>query len=138
MLQSRRLLKVFAFVASVLLCAAACIFVLTRSAQRELGHWTSPDGAYHLIAFEGELDWRGFPLGLSRHHYLYVGRDRQASGYGHRVTWDPHSAMFDPGNADLGAYVRAYRVDWSGLGVTIEEGSGHRIFIPSRAYLGGR
>jgi hypothetical protein len=46
--------------------------------------------------------------------------------------------MVDAFDADLATYLSTARVDWSELGVTFEEGSGHRVFIPRRAYVGGR
>jgi hypothetical protein len=39
---------------------------------------------------------------------------------------------------DLGPYAKRAVVTWSDAGVTFEEPSGHRLFIPKAAYAGGR
>lgn len=112
------------------------LFVVTRSSDRELGHWTSPAGE-HLILCEGERDFSSFPFVAPRRHYLYVGRDSVPTGYGHRVSFDLHADMVDPA-APLAAYVRAISVTWADTGVSVEQPSGHRLFVPRRAYTGGR
>jgi hypothetical protein len=112
------------------------LFALTRSADQELGHWTSPAGE-HLIVYEGDRDFSFFPLSVPRRHYLYVGRDSDPSGYGHRVSFDLHAGMVDPA-APMAVYVKRITVTWSDAGVSVEEPSGHRLFVPRRAYAGGR
>lgn len=97
---------------------------------------TAPTGE-HLILFEGDRDFRGFPLSVERRHYLYIGRDGTPSGYGHRVSYDLHAGMVDP-SLTADAYAKRVTVTWTDAGVAIEQPSGHRLFVPQRAYVGGR
>lgn len=133
----QRLLSFLTWTAIAAVCALVALLLITRSSDRELRGWSSPGAEYHLLVVEGERDWRSFPLALTRHHYLYVGREALASGYGHRVSWDLHVEMIS-GDATWVDYLAACNVEWSEHGVAFEEPSGHRVFIPRHAYVGGR
>ena len=68
---------------------------------------------------------------------MYVGRDSVPSGYGHRVSFDLHPELVEPA-PPLDAYAKRVRATFSDAGIELEEPSGHRLFIPKRAYTGGR
>jgi hypothetical protein len=131
-----RLKQALLFAAGGFVCLVLGLFVLTRPADRALLRATAPSGE-NLILFEGDRDFRGFPLSVGRRTYVYVGRDTTPTGYGHVTTFDLHPEMVDPA---LGAeaYAKRVTVTWSETGVTLEEPSGHRLFLPKRAYAGGR
>jgi hypothetical protein len=112
------------------------LFVLTRPSERILMRWTAPSGEAVLL-YEGERNYGTFPFGGDRRHYVYVGREPTPSGYGHRVSFDLHSELVDP-PLPLETYAKHVRAAFSDTGLEIEEPSGHRLFIPRRAYAGGR
>jgi hypothetical protein len=116
--------------------AVIALFVLTRPSERVLMHWTAPSGEAVLL-YEGERDYGTLPFGSERRHYVYVGRDSVPSGYGHRVSFDLHPELGEP-SLTLDAYSKRVRATFSDAGLEIEEPSGHRLFIPRRAYAGGR
>lgn len=124
------------FVAGGLACLVLGLFVLTRPSGRVLLRSTAPSGE-HLILFEGDRDFRGFPLAVVRRRYVYVGRDDIPTGYGHVTSFDLHPEMVDP-VLEAEAYAKRVTVTWSDAGVTLEEPSGHRLFLPRRAFAGGR
>jgi len=131
-----RLKQALLILASGVVCLVIALFVLTRPSHRALLRATAPSGE-NLILFEGDRDFRGFPLSVARRTYVYVGRDSAPTGYGHVTTFDLHPEMVDPA-LSVEAYARRVTVTWSETGVTLEEPSGHRLFLPKRAYAGGR
>lgn len=131
-----RLKQALLFLAGGVVCLLLGLFVLTRPSDRALLHATGPSGE-NLILFEGDRDFRGFPLSVVRRFYVYVGRDITPTGYGHVASFDLHPAMVDPA-LGVEAYAKRVSVTWSDAGVTLEEPSGHRLFIPTKAYAGGR
>lgn len=114
----------------LLVVAAAAVFADTQMVRTEIvDARTQPpgvdyDGAtYHagLIRRESWLLHRRLP------DTVLVGRD-PGLGYGHPVTFEIL------GNRDprLGA------VDWRSDGVAFRFDSGHEIFLPAAAFIGGR
>ncbi|HET7540674.1 MAG TPA: hypothetical protein VFK05_12405 [Polyangiaceae bacterium] len=133
-----RPLKVTLLLAGVATCVALALFALTREARRELAHYPSPDGRYHLLLLQGERDWRGFPFAVGWRYFFYAGQESHAPSYGHHLDFELHPAMAGYYDNDLAPYVRRAVVTWSDAGVWFEEASGHRLFIPKAAYEGGR
>jgi len=119
-----------------LVLSTAGLFVLTRPSERVLMRWTAPSGEAVLL-YEGERECGTFPFCSERRYYVYVGHDADPSGYGHRASFDLHPALVDPA-LPVTAYAKRVRVTFSGAGIEIEEPCGHRLFIPKRAYAGGR
>ena len=122
--------------ASCAVLVLAALFVLTRPSERVLMRWSSPSGE-EVLLYEGERDYATFPFWSERRHYLYVGRGSVPSGYGHRVSFDLHPELVDPA-VSVEAYAKRVRATFSDAGIEVEEPSGHRSFIPRRAYAGGR
>jgi hypothetical protein len=127
-----------AFVGSVVITTAGSLFLLTRPSLREIMHWPSPDGHYHLILLEGDTDWRGFPFFTKPHYFFYAGRESHSPTYGHEQGYELHSDMAGYCEKDLSVYLHKSTVTWSAEGLSFEEPSGHRVFIPKTAYEGGR
>ncbi len=117
---------------------ALSLYALTRDSRRELAHFPSPDGRYHLILLQGERDYRGFPFSLGYRHFFYAGRESHEPTYGHVIDYELHPGMAGYFDDDLAPYARKASVTWSDTGVTFAEPSGHRLFIPRAAYEGGR
>jgi hypothetical protein len=111
------------------------LFVLARPSERVLMRWTAPSGETVLL-YEGERDYGTFPFGSGRRYYVYVGHDAAPSGYGHRVSFDLHPELAAP-PSPVAAYAKRVRATFSDAGLELEEPSGHRTFIPRRAYAGG-
>ncbi|HTQ06896.1 MAG TPA: hypothetical protein VMI54_23725, partial [Polyangiaceae bacterium] len=112
------------------------LFALTRPSDRVLMRWTAPSGE-HVLVYEGERDLGAFFFGGTRRHYLYVGRDDEPSGYGYRMAFDLHPELVDAA-LSVDAYAKRLVVTFRDDGLEIAEPSGHRVFVPKRAYTGGR
>jgi hypothetical protein len=134
----RRLLKASLLAAWFSTALAIALFALTRQSLRELAEFSAPDGAYHLIVMQSDRDWRGLPFSVGWHYFLYVGRESHHPTYGHTVDYQLHPAMTGFFDSDLGPYARKAIVTWTNDGVTFQEPSGHRVFIPEAAYARGR
>ncbi len=86
----------------------------------------------------GDTDWRGFPFETPPHYFFYAGRESHDPAYGHMMDYGLHPAMAGFFDEDLAPYVQKATVAWTAEGVSFQEPSGHRLFIPRRAYEGGR
>ena len=131
-------LKVALLLACFSTCLGLSLFALTREARREIAHYPSPDGSYHLLLMQGERDWRGFPFSIGWRYFFYAGHESHNPTYGHHLDFELHPAMAGYFDDDLAAYARRAAVTWSDAGVSFDEPSGHRLFIPKAAYAGGR
>jgi hypothetical protein len=60
------------------------------------------------------------------HYEVYLGRD-PSGGYGHHVRLD--ATDMDP---------TRLTVEWATEGVSLNFGSGHRVFVPATSFVGGR
>lgn len=134
----RRLLKASLIGGWFSVAVALSLFALTRQSLRELAEFSSPDGEFHLIVMRSDRDWRGFPFYVGWRYFLYVGRESHDPTYGHTVDYELHPAMAGVFDSDLGPYARKAVVTWTQDGVTFEEPSKHRVFIPEAAYVRGR
>lgn len=135
------LVRVFALVVSVIIGYSAA-YEITRPSNRVIARWQSPsgipyDGPKCLMVVEGatELPHLILTSHLKRYHYVYVGRACDQPGYGHTVSFEP--CCYQVVESD--AYWRDADVRWTMEGVTLTlKQSGHRLFIPARAFVGGR
>ena len=134
--------RLLGFVCLVLLVcmplSLGLIFLLGRSTDRVIKQWQQPAEVnygsfdpYCLSVIEGSRDWgKGdFP----RRHYLFVGRGTAAPSYGHSCDYEFHAS-----SEDVDAHVAQSSVEWTPQGVTLLEATGHRLFIPKKAFIGGR
>ncbi len=137
-------MKLVIKLALVLLTATVLTLILTyllhRPFNRIMAQWPQPSAIkydafdpYYFSVVESDLDWRYLPLTWQRHYYLYVGHDSGAPEYGHFIEFS-----FHPGGDDVAAHLRKSSVEWSAEGVTFNEASGHRLFIPKQMFIGGR
>jgi hypothetical protein len=139
----KRLLYLVAWLVSVLLVSIVLttvgLYVLTRPSLRVIHTWKQPDNiqydaaTYYLSVVESDLDWRGFPVHVSRRYFVYVGRDSGTPTYGHMIDFS-----FYPIAEDIQTHIRQSTVEWSSEGVTFQTVSGHQLFIPKRMFIGGR
>ena len=89
---------------------------------------------YCLSVVEGSRDWSGLLLlNVKRRYYLFIGRGKDAPAYGHYVDF-----TFTFGGDDLSAFIKASKVEWTPNGVTFTAKTGHALFIPKSAFIGGR
>lgn len=133
-----RLFKAALVLGCFVAALALSLYALTRQSLREIAHFPSPDGSYHLLLVQSDRDWRGFPFTVGWRYFFYAGRESHHPTYGHRLDFELHPEMTGYFDDDLGPYARRAVVTWSDSGVTFEEPSGHRLFIPRAAYAGGR
>jgi hypothetical protein len=126
------------FLGALAITTMCFLFLFTRPSNREIAHWSSPDDGCHLIVLEGDTDWSGFPLFTKPHYYFYAGRESHNPTYGHHLSYEFHPEMAGFFENDLSIYLRKATVTWTTEGLTFEEPSGHRLFIPKAAYEGGR
>ena len=138
----KRLLNLFVWLVSVLLIsfvlAIVGLYLLTRPSLRVIHTWKQPDsiqyndGATHYLSVvESDLDWRGFPINVSRRYFLYVGLESGTPTYGHVIDFS-----FHPFPEDIQTYIRQSTVEWLSDGVTFQTVSGHRLFIPKQMFVG--
>ena len=127
-----------AWLLSVLLISAGLtivgLYLLTRPSLQVIQSWKQPesiqydDGAIHYLSVvESDLDWRGFPVHVSRRYFVYVGLESGTPTHGHVIDFS-----FHPITEDIQTYIRQSTVEWSVEGVTFQTVSGHRLFIPNR------
>ena len=96
----------------------------------EVHHWKQPptvnyqSGPYAMTVYETS------PILSPYHQYeVWVGWD---PSYGHATEYGFHTRN---ANAD---YFEQCRTEWSPEGVTLIEPTGHKLFIPKDAFIGGR
>jgi hypothetical protein len=88
---------------------------------------------YCLSVVEGSRDWGGLPFSVTRRYFLFIGRGTDAPSYGHYLDF---TFTFDGDDPD--AFIKASKADWTPDGITFRAKTGHALFIPKSAYIGGR
>lgn len=101
--------------------------------QRVVARWDAPDGIYHAMIMDDGPD-PGSLLGSVHRWRLYLGRDAEQPSSGHFVSL-PALADLSGENA---AKWQESRVNWTPAGVRFTFWTGHELFVPARAYTGGR
>lgn len=66
--------------------------------------------------------------------YIFVGRGKEAPDYGHEFPF----RFYKDYSEDLNQHISRSMVQWNGEGVIFESGSGHKLFIPKKMFIGGR
>jgi hypothetical protein len=134
----RKFLRVLAFGCAVLVTALLLLVLMHRKSRTLVAEWEQPSsidyhsfGPYYLSVQRDDLNWASFPI--SRNYSIYVGRESGTPNYGHWVKYS-----FHPGNGDEVAHIKGSSVAWKEDGVTLQELSGHRLFIPKAMFVGGR
>lgn len=123
-----------------MLAGYSIAYEVTRPSNRVIARWQSPpeiayDGLKCLVIVEGASRVPHPLFSSSRYHYVYAGRDCDKPGYGHVVDFEPCCYQDIEGDA----YWRNADVTWTSEGVTLTlKRSEHRLFIPARAFTGGR
>ncbi len=135
------ILVILAFLLGVSLCLVG-ILVVVHPTNRVIETWKQPDdiayndfGPYYLSVVESSLDISHLPFAVERQYYLYVGADSGKPVYGHVIDFSFHpdtSHLYD-----LEEFIKMSNVTWSSEGVTFEEASGHKLYIP-RSMLNAR
>ena len=87
---------------------------------------------YCLSVVEGDVNWVFMPLNPRRHAYLFVARGTAVPGYGHYLDYGPQLY------GDPERYLSDVTLDWTAEGITFNEPTGHRLFIPAEQFTGGR
>lgn len=115
------------FAAGILL-GVGLWFMPTLPRAQVVARWDAPGGVYHALILDDGPDLTSL-FGSVRRWRLYLGRDAEESGYGHFVPLP---------DLDGGANWQQSRVVWSPAGVRLSFPIGHELFVPARAYEGGR
>lgn len=77
---------------------------------------------------------RPFPgLSAEREHELWITRGQDTPAYGHATRYGLHASLTPEAE-----WLSRSRGHWDERGFTFEEPSGHRIFVPRAAFVGGR
>lgn len=113
-------------------------FALTRPANITLARWDQPNGVnyqsrdpYTLYVKESSSWWNVF----NRNRYSSVGvvsHVHTELHYGHWTEYEFHNYGNEPDHFERCV------VTWDADGVTVTEPTGHRLFIPKNAFIGGR
>ncbi len=134
----RRLFKVTPWVLSSIALALVITVLLNFPSGKMIAEWKQPPditydqrGPYYLSVVERNIDW--FRLPPERNYLIYVGREAGGLGYGHMLKFSFHSF---PDSTE--EFVKKSQVEWSPEGVTLTTGTGHRVFIPKKMFIGGR
>lgn len=109
---------------------AACVLwaVLIAPRAQVVARWDAPGGLHHALILDDGPDPTSL-FGSGRRWRLYLGRDAESPSSGHFVP------LFDLYG---GANWQQSRVVWSPAGVRFTFPTGHELFVPARAYEGGR
>jgi hypothetical protein len=132
----------FSVVATASLMTLVTLYGLTRSSLKVLHTWKQPDSLkyhsfdpYYLSVVETDCDLSRLLMSFcnDRHHILYVGHDSGTPTYGHMLQFP-----FEPGINGMQTDLQQATVTWTPIGVTFKTPTGHQLFIPKQAFIGGR
>jgi hypothetical protein len=126
-----------AWFASALVLGFVLVFLMTRPSGRVIAKWNQPASLnygsfdpYTLAVVEQGIDLYAIPW--KRTHVLFVGHG-PGNSYGHRVRFS-----FVARSRDMEDHIKAATVEWTTNGVKFAVPSGHEVFIPKKAFIGGR
>jgi hypothetical protein len=126
------LLCVLAFLLGALFVAGGTLLVV-RPTYRVVAAWKENGGykyngcsSYTLTVLEGGLDISHVPYNVDRLYYICVSANEGKPVYGHLVNFSFYAD--DPNDVD--AYIKKSSVVWSEDGVTFQDASGQKLFIP--------
>ena len=120
----------------------ALFFILSNSpSHRSVTHWDQPGavsydshGPYAVYVLEGPAKWYPLFVAKKRRYYtVLVTHSEPFSEDGHRIDCD-----FQHGQNEPDDYIRSCTTEWTPDGVTLTQPTGHRLFIPKSAFIGGR
>ncbi|MEF2278592.1 hypothetical protein V3W47_09795 [Deinococcus sp. YIM 134068] len=115
------------------LLACALLFSLLAPRRQVVARWDAPDGIHHaLIVDDGPSPTALF--GSVHRWRLYLGRDAEEPSYGHYVSLPELPDLYGQDEATW----QDSRVNWTSAGVRLTFPTGHELFVPARAYTGGR
>lgn len=134
----RKFLVTVAWLVSSLIAGLIITFFMIRPSHNVVAQWPQAANVqyhsfdpYSLSVIETGMDY--FILPWHPTYEIFVGRGTSADAYGHSVRYS-----FHPEYTNREAHIRSSKVEWSPDGVTLIEGSGHRLFIPKTMFIGGR
>ncbi len=120
-----------------LVTAVVFALVLTRPANTARARWDQPNTVsyqsndpYVLCVKENSSWWNEF--NRCRHCRVEVTSHHNVDIYGHATEYEFHNYQNEPD------YFTRCTVIWEPEGVTIAEPTGHKLFIPKKAFIGGR
>ncbi|MPY66108.1 hypothetical protein F8S09_05270 [Deinococcus sp. SDU3-2] len=111
---------------------AACLLwaVLIAPRAQMVARWDAPDGLHHALILDDGPDLTSL-FGSVRRWRLYLGREAESPSYGHFVP------LPDLPGVDRTNWQQS-RVVWFPAGVRFTFPTGHELYVPARAYQGGR
>lgn len=116
-----------------LLVVCVLFAVLVAPRNRVVARWDAPGGVYHaLIVDDGPSPTALF--GSLHRWRLYLGRDAEQPSYGHSISLPELPDLY----GEDGSKWQDSRVSWTPAGVRLTFPTGHELFVPARAYEGGR
>lgn len=134
----RRGLIALGLLGLIVIVSGLVLFLATRPTLRVVWQECQPptvdyDGSSYCVSvIEGEMSYRGFPVYVRRAHNLTVTRGGQTD-HGHLLDY-----RFTSGTEAIDVYIQRSTTEWTPDGVTFIEADGHRLFIPSAVFVGGR
>ena len=134
----RRFLVALGLISFALVVSALALFLATRPTLRLMWQECQPqavqyDGATYCVSvLESSLDWRGFPLRVGRSYNLTVTQGTQTD-YGHLLDY-----RFTNSTEAIESYINRSATEWTAEGITFVEADGHRLFVPTAVFIGGR
>lgn len=113
--------------------------LLNRSSGRIVHSWQQPENIdywknarYSLYVREKAPDW--YLVGGRKHrHEIFIG---WSEDYGHWFDCTFHAESLN-GDA-IDEYIRRSTVEWTEVGISLKQESGHVVFFPKKTFIGGR
>jgi len=127
-----------AWCATASLAGTIAAYWFLTPATRIIAEWHQPANIQYHSAdpYTLSVEQWGFDLHAIPWQYTYmiwISSGREPQDYGHLV-YLPLSPEGDDPDADISKS----KVEWSNDGVTFIESTGHSLFIPKKAFTGGR
>lgn len=115
------------------------LLYLIHPTNKVIATWQQPDGSkydefppYCLTVVEGGYDVSRLPP--QRLYCIYVGTDSGKPTHGHLIDFSFHPD--GEATQDIENFIKRSSVVWGSDGVTFEDASGYRVFIPKKVFAG--
>jgi hypothetical protein len=110
---------------------------------RVIHRWDQPAGInfgsfdpYTVYVLEGSRQWHVLKDGTTgrRYQVLIARSEPEAPGYGHGFEYEFNVLDSDT----IEGHLRKTEAEWTPAGITLTEPTGHKLFVPKDAFIGGR
>lgn len=127
-------------VISIVAVVAIVVYELLMSMGQDevVKSWPQPQeiaydakGPYALYVLRGPFIWKKLN-GPTRTYLLWIDQANSPPSHGHEKQYQFAEYV------DVESHIDRCTVEWNPEGVTFLEPTGHRVFVPKNAFIGGR